>query len=55
MEFLLTSSRCRPKTAWQMAIGIDVMLAGCAHAPIHKDLKVFVFFLERFLLHISVN
>ena len=53
MEFLLTSSRCRPKTAWQVAIGIDVMLVECAHAPIHKYLSLF--FLEGFLLHISVN
>lgn len=30
MEFLLTRSRCRPKTAWQMATGINVMLAAFA-------------------------
>lgn len=53
MEFLLTSSSCRPEAAWQMAIGIDVMLVECAHAAIHKYLRLL--FLEEFLLHISVN
>lgn len=41
MEFLLTSSRCGPKTAWQLATGLDGMWAACAQAPSHKHLKVF--------------
>lgn len=55
MEFLLTRSRCRPKTAWQVAIGIAVTLAACAHAPLHYHLEVLLSLKDSYYMFLYIN